>query len=176
MDIGEKSVITAAKDLLSGIIKNIYGKNFAVVKNSVDEANEKNKRTNNFVSVLTADGSFDERSIKTKKYSTEEGLYKIEIRGLRKIPLEIRVYGKVEEETDEILENILSYLPGQWQIGQRQGTIDIMTEHSNDYASNYKDGAMQTCFVLFSMEIGKAPVQVPTIPSGTLINGGITDE
>lgn len=174
MDIGEKSVIIAAKDLLQGIITANFGKNFKVVRNKVDEDNEKSKRTGNFVSILTADGNFDERNAKTIKYSTsDKKMYTMELRGNRKIPFEIRVYGKTEEDTDKILETILSYIPRSWNIGQRKGTIDILTEHNNDYASNYKDGAMQSVFILFTMEIGKMPIEIPTLPLATAVNGGI---
>jgi hypothetical protein len=175
MDIGEKSVIIAAKDLLQKAVKDGLGPHFKIVRNKVDEDNEKSKRTGNFVSLLTADGNFDERSARTIKY-TADGLYKIDIRGNRKIPIEIKVFGKTEEDTDMILETILSYIPRTWSIGQRKGTIDIKTEHSNDYASNYKDGAMQSCFVLISMEIGKPPEKIPTLPPSTSLNGGLNNE
>lgn len=159
----ESSVIVAAKDLISEIIKEQFDISFKIARSITDETNLKSARQNAFVSLLTADGKFNEKNAKTVRYKEVEDHYSILVRGSRNIPIEVRVFGKNESETDRILETILSYMPRYWKIGQRSGEIEILSEHDADYSSNYKDGSMQSAFILFIMDIGKKPAKITTI-------------
>lgn len=159
----EKSVIIAAKDLIAEIIKDRFGTSYQVARNIVAETNLKSARHQTFISLLTADGKFNEKNAKTVRYKDTDYQYSILVRGSRNIPIEVRVYGKDEAETDRILEIILSYMPRYWMIGKREGEIEILSEHDADYSSNYKDGSMQSAFILFIMDIGKEPAKVPVI-------------
>lgn len=169
----EDTVLVCAKNLIENIVTEKL--KIKVVKNLIDEQNEKTKRTSCFVSILSADGSFVEKETKTIRINLNGKEYDYFIRGSRSIPIEIRVFGKNEAETDKILENILANLPRTWNIEDRYGTVEIISEHCNDYTSNYKDGVMQSAFVRFTMQIGYIKNEIKEIKN-TKITGGYKNE
>jgi hypothetical protein len=163
-----ETVIVTAKNLIENLVRERLGE-IPVARNAVAEKNIRSQRYGKLVSILTADGKFDERSYKKTKYSENQKLYEQTTRGSRKIPVEIRCFAKNEAETDEMLEEILRYLPRTWSIGRRNGTIDIMTEQNTDWSTNFTDSSMQSVFVLFTMEIAQNPVELPVIQQTQVI-------
>jgi hypothetical protein len=119
--------------------------------------------------LLTADGQFDERTVKTIKYKDTAGqIQSVQTRGTRKVPMELQVVAETEEKVDRYLGDVVRNLPRTWVLGQFAGTINILTEHLDDYSSNYQDRAMMSVFVMFTMEIGADPVPVPMLGGATV--------
>lgn len=161
-------MLNEAKTMIEKIIrKRTTIKQIAFRK--VDEDTCATSKTLPYAAIYSADGTFDERTARTVKIRTPTGgLETVQIRGTRKVPFEIRVTARTEEEADKALGNILRYLPLEWEVAGYQGTINILTEHHDDYSTHAKEQSTASAFVLITMEIGTDPVAVPQIGGTTV--------
>jgi hypothetical protein len=126
-----------------------------------------------YAAIYSADGRFDERTVRYVKVRTDSGgLQGLQVRGTRKVPFEIRIAAATEAEADKWLGEVLRYLPLKWSIGDFAGNINILTEHADDYSSNAAGRAMSSAFVMMTMEIGTDPETVPQIGGATVTPEG----
>jgi hypothetical protein len=156
-------VLNEAKLLIERVIRKRTGiKKIAFRK--VDEDTFATTKTLPYAAIYSADGSFDERTARIIKIRTPTGgLNSVQVRGTRKVPFEIRVAARTEDESDRALGDILRYLPLKWNLGDYGGTLNILTEHHDDYSSHAKEQSTASAFVMITMEIGTDPEAVPQI-------------
>lgn len=168
------SVVVAAKNFCERIIKDINGKNFPVAKSAVDEKNLLSARNNEIASILTAGGQFDRRTAKPLKYyDKDKKLFELQLKGSRKIPIEVRFHAKNEDITDALLEDFLRHLPTTWKIGEKEGSITIKYETNSDWDSgNYQSSSLQSVFLQFEMPVATDPIEHPTLRKSQ-VQGGI---
>jgi len=156
-------MVTEAKRLIEAIVRKRTPVR-AVAFRKTEEDTLRSQKTMPYVALLTADGKFDERTMKRVKTRSADGtLSVVQVRGTRMVPIEIRVAARSEEEADRYLGDVLRYLPHSWSVGDYAGRVDVLTEHHDDYASNAADRAIASAFVMFELEIGTDPEAVPQI-------------
>lgn len=97
--------------------------------------------------------------------------YKYFVRGSRNIPIECRVYTQTEDEADDLIGEIIRFMPRAWSIGKWQGKINIQDEAHDDYASNYAGQAMSLFVAFFEIETGTDTEVVQSITQ-TNFEGG----
>lgn len=156
------SVVFEAKKLIEDLVKTRFNKTLKVVKSMKDEKNLINSKNRKFISIITADGKFDNKPAGSDKYISENKRYESFLRGARIPLIEIRVYANNEEESDFILEEILRNLPIKWKLGRYEGSIDIISEHNSDWTTNLIDFHLQSAVCRFEMSIATDPIEIPT--------------
>lgn len=155
-------MVSEAKKLIEGVIRKQTPIRDVALRKTDEDTYVSQKRVP-YASLLTADGKFDEQSVRYIKLRNGASLLQVHIRGTRSLPIEVKIAAKTEQDADRYLGNVLRYLPTKWQIGEYRGTIHILTEHHDDYASNAADRAVASAYVQFSMDIGTDPEPVPQI-------------
>lgn len=165
-------MLTEAKRLIEGVIR----KRTPIRKiagRRTDEETFITQKALPYAAIFSADGKFDERTARVVKVRTPEGgLNQVQVRGTRKVPLELRIAAASEADADKWLGEVLRYLPLKWSIGDYAGAINILTEHSDDYSSNAAGRAMSSAFIMMTMEVGTDPESVPQIGGATVAPEG----
>jgi len=156
------------KDFIEEIIKkysykNDRGMEVKIVKNARDEDKLRTNRQFPFFSLLTANGSVEEKGISNYVNWKENGKeWSAYIRGILKMPLEVRVFAETEEEANNLLFETIRNVPDKWQLGNYKDRIELGEVAISDWSSSLLNGTLASCFVNFYMPIATTKKEVIT--------------
>ena len=167
-------MITEAKNLLENVIKKAVP-NLPVVKSAAAEAQQIMARQFPFASLITNPGNFDSNEARTVRYFEGEGSDRryIEryIRGVRSLPILIRVWADGEEGADDIVSRVIPELPAQWEYDGFTGRVEINFEEHSDHAGNMSKKYCSVVEVTFSGMAARAPGKAPVIENAEIVGG-----
>jgi hypothetical protein len=156
-------MITAAKNLLEGIIKRrIEG--VTVVRSAAEEKQAIMARKFPLVALITNPGPFDGSEARTVRYfdKTKEHQYQERyVRGARNLPILIRCWAAGEEEADAAFSRIIPAIPSRWNYDNFTGSIEIGTEEHSDHAGNVAKLYCSIIDVRFSVAAAMEPGELP---------------
>ena len=159
-------MIAEAKRLLESVIKKTAPE-LTVVKSAAEEARQIMARKFPFAALITNPGNFDSNAARTVRYFEGEGAGRkyIEryIRGVRSVPVLIRVWAEGEDHADDLLSRVIPELPAQWEYGGFTGRVEINTEEHSDHAGSMSKPYCSVVEVTFSGTAARAPREVPVI-------------
>jgi hypothetical protein len=159
-------LVKAVKDLLEEAVHTRYP-GVLVVRNRAEENRAVMARTRPFVSLITAQGKFDDRTAKVVRWAdTASGTLKQRyVRGTRQLPVQVSVWAGREEEADEMFSRLIPCIPRLWEFDDFGGTVLITREEHSDFADNVSDLYCSILEVQFQIEVAGDAEVIPSFTS-----------
>jgi hypothetical protein len=154
-------MIKECKDVLQHIIQEHFD-DIPVVRSAREEKQAIMTRKFPLISLITNPGSFDNVG-KLVRYKEGEGIGQRQVRGTRKVPIVVRVWGEGEEAVDDLFSRMLPLIPRRFTLDGFEGMVTLLTEEHSDHAGNLSLLYLSVIEVEFAVDIAPAPVAVPVI-------------
>jgi hypothetical protein len=154
-------MIKECKDILQEVIEEHFP-NVLVVRSCKEEKQHIMARKFPLIALITNPGSFDNAG-KLVRYKEGEGLEQRQVRGTRKVPVLIRVWGEGEEAVDAVFSRVLPFIPRRFTFDGFEGVINILREEHSDHAGNLSLLYLSVAEVEFGVDIAGEAIRVPVI-------------
>jgi hypothetical protein len=161
-------VIKEAKDLLESVVHGVLpalAPGYMVVRSKSKEEQAIMARKWPVISLITDEGTFDDREARTCRYAdTEAGIWKERyVRGSRTLPLQLRCWAEGEDAADEIFSKLLPEIPRRWELDGFEGLIRIGVEAHSDNTGAVSTLYLSAALIEFSVDVAGKETIIPTI-------------
>jgi len=150
-------MIKEAKDLLMAILAAHPAEGLAltrIVRTGVDEKKAVTAREHPFAALVTAQGGFENVARRSAFRDPDKGVVvKRYVRGLRTLPVTVRVWTRTEEEADALVDAFLPWIPTRWTYDGIDGQVVIKRLDASDFASAMSGQYVAAVLVEFSVEV-----------------------
>lgn len=163
-------MITAIKNILSGVLQDAGIPAERIARNAREEqALVSRREVFPFASLVTDPGRFESPDHKEVRLKMEGKTLYRQIRTKRIIPMVVKITGKDEAQSGEILSQIIARLPFAWEYKGIQGTIEPTHEEYSDYDSRMNARHEAVVVVEFAVDVG--PEGLEAVPVGGIKEG-----